>query len=194
MGVWRRTHEFPRSPLHLRAARAPVNHLTLRRVYLGAEPTGTPDAAGTSAPSPRSSSAACAPRRTSCPRTSSRRPPWAAAGTGRSCAAAGSTPRSPCWTRGAPRCLREKAPSLLLETSRLNFSLFFSSSLPPGEDWSEPTHPSPHFPSIPGQEQHGLHGGIPPGGHTFLRLSTLSWNFKVAAQIFSRLHVKLRRL
>lgn len=104
-------------------------------VYLGAAPTEIPGAAGTSVPSPRSSWAVCAPHTRSSPRITSRRPRWPAGDTGRSSAASGSTPRFPCWTRTPPRCLRDKTPSLLLETSRLNF-FFFSTSR-----WSPPLSP-----------------------------------------------------
>lgn len=89
------------------AHRAALNRITAS-VYLGAAPTETPGAVGTSLPWLRSSWAACASRRTPCRRTTSRRPRWAAAGTERSCAACGSTPRFPCWTRTPPHCLREK--------------------------------------------------------------------------------------
>lgn len=86
---WQVHGRVPKSAMNLRWRWAAAE------VYLGAAPTGTPGAAGTWAPWPRSSATACASRRTPCRRTTSRTPPWPAAGTGRSCAACGSTPRSP---------------------------------------------------------------------------------------------------
>lgn len=106
-----------------------VNHSS--SLYLGAELTVTLGAAGTSVPSPQPSWPVCASHTTPSPRTSSRRPPWPAADTGRSSAASGSTPRFPCWTRTPPRCLREKAPSLLLETSDSTFYLLVKTEAPP---------------------------------------------------------------
>lgn len=142
------------------------NFQSLRRgVYLGAEPRETPDAADTSLPSLRSSAAACASRTTSSPRTSFRRPRWPGRGTGRSSAASGSTPRFPCWTLAPPHRLRQRVPSLLLET--------YTSTFNP---------PAPHFPTIL-LRLYDWGARDCPGVHYF--------NFKAAAQTFAPLQVKL---